>query len=1237
MKNHYKLFLLNSGGEIIKIVKLINTTRNHIMVFIVAFIALSLSGESIFGGDIHGGENSGDVLLSNDNIETYYKQARSLAEYGFAVNKFPDGFCHMGGKWNLKQAQKSLMSSKGKILLIPSVGNFTFSFKAANSGNPVITFRWNGTGGAYQLNLKEGELLKIDNKAKPQVLIKSKESLLKEKSSNLTLSAIDDCLSVRDSASGSVLLKFKDLDPLVRGAIILETNGMDMGAVSEIGDIKIIEHPTSHLRPSLSEIGKIEDSICTSVELLERNFHNHRSLRLDAIEYLSGLPGDPTGHVIAALCIASCDQNLEIRLAAIQAMKRLNIKPNIKAVILESLKSDHLTLRANAMRRCIGMKIDIVELTKIVVEGLMSDDRLTRKEYKYFIKSCDNSDKRSAQAIGKALRKAIAEGRGDEEKKKLQAEKQKTNVNPLADSVLEEIKKQFAKEKEETRLIALVRSVSRDHEEDPVDAGAVKFLAEALTHTSPGVRVEAAKGIRWMEMPIAWPDISRKVRNFFKENADVTAGIVKKLSEIAINDTVPARIQAIGALCELRENPELVIEMLNDKDEQVVFTAINGLCNYSRTQIRGAIIPLKKLKTYQKFKVCANAVIQYIEDTSVTGYLSKREYPPYSMKRGDKITEQVWEQAIKENQEAKRIAIASQAERVPFPNDMVSHASAQLCVGRNKEGANERLQQHIKRFNYGDNDSLEAPVFAMAFALHHSKSRYFPGDLDQATEDMYKQMMFSIVNWNSHLMFGKIINNVMSLPGTENQSLTYRFGQWFLYLDLLKEYPEYVNRKLRSGKTILESYNEWNKFIKEWLRVRALNGLWIEIGAPYSGKYSFPAILTFQVIASDPDTRKLAEMFLDVHFVDEAQWGFDNIRGGGKSRIKDQQSNGIGVFGAAQNLYYRGIPYDVKGAHVLSVSSYIPPLVAMKMWSEYQYPDRPIILNNRRLGEVRTTSLVKKDDMATASNDTVGDSFEVAKERKTIIDNSDSDDNDSGDIIVHVEDSKLRNYGYKTKNYILGSLLRDPKDKLSPICNQRQWNGITFKDGSTVAPFSVDGYGFQHENIYIFAQSPDSRERHLMKVWASSTLEKTERDGWTFFRSGKAYVAVKFLTGGHKEEAHSLIPDDPLAPVFFQGGDDDEYGDFDKFVASVFKNIIVVTDEKVEIHAPQRPCIDYYYAKTGKLSQVDGKKVNLLPGFAYISPNLVSKEGSSQVIATAGNYKVTYDFNNLSIHYEDKK
>ena len=382
----------------------------------------------------------------------------------------------------------------------------------------------------------------------------------------------------------------------------------------------------------------------------------------------------------------------------------------------------------------------------------------------------------------------------------------------------------------------------------------------------------------------------------------------------------------------------------------------------------------------------------------------------------------------------------------------------------------------------------------------------------------------------------------------------------------------------------------------KWLEARALKGLWIEMGAGYA-KYSYPGILALYVGAEDPQVRRRAEMFLDLSFIEEAQISCGNMRGGGKSRAGLQPVSGIGHI--LPVLYGEGVPFPGHmGLHEAVISGYRPPMEAMLIRKQYELPETPIIIANRRPGEVDAEGALKAD-------------------------------------------SALVNYGYKTRHFLLGSILRAPLTKTSPLFGQNLRSSLLFASGEGIYPnpvsvgrYSDPYYSFQHEHVLVLQKNKEAKNTSV-GIYVKPKAKKVERDGWVFVDDGQAYGAIRVLEGGYHwdDKEANVLPDLEFAPMLIQGGDVDGFGSFDQFMAAVLGNTITWDGEKVEYAGPNQTRIEFFSRSSGKLPRVAGRDYTFLPAAAYESPFLNSKAGTSTatVTVTVGPLKTVYDFENSEI------
>ena len=286
-----------------------------------------------------------------------------------------------------------------------------------------------------------------------------------------------------------------------------------------------------------------------------------------------------------------------------------------------------------------------------------------------------------------------------------------------------------------------------------------------------------------------------------------------------------------------------------------------------------------------------------------------------------------------------------------------------------------------------------------------------------------------------------------------------------------------------------------------------------------------------------------------------------------------------------------------------------------------QYPQAPIVIANRRLGEVRSKYKpeVSETDAAESPAAVVSDDAAPVPTN-----------------LGHVADSVAVNYIWKTRHYMLGSMLRHPKTVMSILYNQRPWNGLVFANGKGLFPACPWGdpyFSYQHENVLIL-QRGNKPDREPMSILLSPELEHVEENAWVFVNAGDAYAGIKILTGSHswqKGKFLSLMPEVPTSPIIIQGGDKNAFGSFAGFKAAVQKNTITHLGDKVEYSGPKQPRLEFFAESSGQPPMVDGRPFRPDAKLVYSSPFMVRKEGEPIVTVTVGGKQAIYDFDKATI------
>lgn len=525
-------------------------------------------------------------------------------------------------------------------------------------------------------------------------------------------------------------------------------------------------------------------------------------------------------------------------------------------------------------------------------------------------------------------------------------------------------------------------------------------------------------------------------------------------------------------------------------------------------------------------------------------------------------------------------------------------------------------------------------------------SPHYPGRLTPETEAAMTEALWWRVKSDSKVKDASL-DNLLVLMGTENHDLTRR-PNYYLVASVLKELPDYKDRKYDDGHTAAEHYAAYNQFFREWPRQRLRSGLWFEVGSDTYQKYSWPAIMNLHELSADPIVRQRLGMLLDVAFIEEAQISIRGRRGGGRSRAGYGKNN----FEKYKNVFYAPAEGVIGSSHhmIFETSKYQLPAEAI-MLRKMAFPaDAPFVIANRVLGEVKPGK-------------PMGDAHDRHNRSAA--------------------DSALINYAYRTPHYILGSTWQNPALSMpSPddgrpvlkyhgISRQNRWYGMLFDDPDSRFPVvgamkdradhemcavfpevekTAKGrpqhphWSFQHENVLFIQRITLDRKgmgsysTGMMSIrFHGRKLEKVEEDGWIFASNGKAFVGVKFLDSGHRwdETGELASPAESTSQsttrVLMHAGDLLSHKSFESFRAAVLACPLKVEAHRVAYRAgadsPMLEWFGYVVADHAnfKLPRIDGQPINLRPDWTYRSPYLNGKFGEDRVIVTVGPIRKVYD------------
>ncbi len=589
-------------------------------------------------------------------------------------------------------------------------------------------------------------------------------------------------------------------------------------------------------------------------------------------------------------------------------------------------------------------------------------------------------------------------------------------------------------------------------------------------------------------------------------------------------------------------------------------------------------------------------------------------------------------------------------ERTDEANNRLLNSARTFLDARQETDKREAFQPETARSTPWPWAYFALPDYVRTLCLFRADSPHHPGRLQPETEAAMKEALWLLVKTDSKVAEAAP-DKVWRLLGTENHDLIRR-SNYYLVASVLKDDPDFKDRRYDDGHTAAEHCAAYSAFYREWTRQRAMSGIWFEIGSDTYQKYSWPTLFNLHELAPDPLVRQRVGMLLDLAFIEEEQISVRGRRGGGRSRA----GYGYNSFEAYKNLLHVSTGGASGSSHskVIETSRYQLPAAAILLRARAFPAEKPFLIENRVPGEVHSEGAVG-----------------------------------------HRADSALVNYAYRTAHYLLGCTLQNPALSLIPtegaepvlaycgISRQNRWYGMLFDDPDARFPVvpalrrrAADEmcaiypevektrggrpqhphWSFQNENVLIIQRIAPQRPEQPMRMGSYGTgrlsmrfhgrgLEKIEQGGWIFASNGKAFAAVKFLDGEYEwnetRELASPVDHDRFTSttrILLHAGDADADGTFDAFRAAVLANPLTVGSDRVDYRAgPTAPLIECFLYdadafKQFTLPQVDGRPVNLRPEWTYRSPYLNGRFGDDRITVTVGPLETVYDFGGDSIH-----
>ena len=533
--------------------------------------------------------------------------------------------------------------------------------------------------------------------------------------------------------------------------------------------------------------------------------------------------------------------------------------------------------------------------------------------------------------------------------------------------------------------------------------------------------------------------------------------------------------------------------------------------------------------------------------------------------------------------------------------------------GENLDLANQSLKAAAETGHIGSFMDVNS---VRAFVMCHSKSRFFPRRLSPDTEKALKRYFFNQCDhggtatkkkpWVAYStsQLEKHLHAPEDVAIGHNGNIPMNMmSRDYLALSVLRDDPEYRDRKFEAGDTVVQRYEAWNAFWKRFLKDWALNGLWNELASSSYTYHTYPSYFNLAELSPDPVVRQRATMWLDLSFVESAQMSISRVRGGSKSRAK---RGGLG----SNFDSYAAFLYGERGA-----TRYHGSIAA----SEYQLPEAVVLL--RKLGPPIA-------------------SFEIANRHPgEVVYFTDPNIKDGRgkprQLKKTLKHSRNINYAYCAPEYVMGCAMYDPNLNYGDgTCGR--WSGILFRNLAAIYMNAYTGekWNVQSKDVMIAQRRMGTRYKYKgrSQIVFESCFTKVERHGWVFVDNGEAYAAVNVVQGGTfwaDPIQRRLYPHDDYSPIIFQVGRQADYGSFATFQEAVLKAPLELKDGKLTYHGLNSSKLEFSLAtREGEqiLPTIDGRTIDLDLEYSYKSPYMESRAGSDIVTVSFGSRKWEYDF-----------
>jgi len=534
------------------------------------------------------------------------------------------------------------------------------------------------------------------------------------------------------------------------------------------------------------------------------------------------------------------------------------------------------------------------------------------------------------------------------------------------------------------------------------------------------------------------------------------------------------------------------------------------------------------------------------------------------------------------------------------------------------------------------------------YQLFHDKSRFYPGRLDAETQAVVERMFWLYVIKMSRFERAGL-DHVWSIHGSENHEMMH-YSNALLALQALKNSPEYKNRILPDGRSVKAHYEAWNTYYKEYCVSRAKHGLLVEVFSQYGPSYTLPEMMNMRDLSEDEVLRERMDKILHLIWADWAVGQIRGVRGGGRTRIYQDDSKSKGrLTGWGSGDRWRNMGQSFLGTR--------------EWWGPRQVPNHPIQGTTFVLA---TTGYRLPDVIMDIAQDVEGRgeytyvARRIAKQKHMKA--KDIPVKHSPWYAFEPTDPRMIGYDYCTPDYVMGSLMIDPKlprvsshlyqegqdlpEGYPALTSQNRYHGIVFASdlNARVVP-QCEGlangktYGeqqaVQHENVLLVQRHAKAKTTGDMRViWGGKGMKTriVELSGWQILREGNAWLGVKGFSRTKSNESCGsswdndviLRMNDGKAPVAFVAGQIKDFSDTDTFAKYLHGFTGKLENGRFILTEDSKDFISLHL-ESEALPEIYGKPINLNPDMLFDSPFISSEHGRGVVTIQKGHRKLKID------------